>query len=79
MSLEQLRSRMPLLRQREHPLRYELNALVEQTRERAAHLRLAVTLSALCHEPAHELVETVDIVRARSESCSLVVKEVTRQ
>ena len=46
LSLEQLRDRMPLLRQREQTLRHELNALVEQTRERAAHLRLAETLSA---------------------------------
>ena len=46
LSLEQLRERMPLLRQREQTLRHELSALVEQTRERAAHLRLAETLSA---------------------------------
>ena len=45
-SLDQLRERMPLLRQREQTLRHELNALVEQTRDRAAHLRLAETLSA---------------------------------
>ena len=35
-SLDQLRERMPLLRQREQTLRQELNALVEQTRDRAA-------------------------------------------
>ena len=35
-SLEQLRERMPLLRQREQARRHELNALVEQTRDRAA-------------------------------------------
>ena len=46
LSLGQLRERMPQLRQREQTLRHELNALVEQTRERAAHLRLAETLSA---------------------------------
>ena len=34
---------MPLLRQREQALRHELNALVEQTRDGAAHLRLAET------------------------------------
>ena len=44
-SLDQLRERMPLLRQREQTLRRELNALVEQTRGRAAHLHLAETLS----------------------------------
>ena len=45
-SLEQLRERMPLLGQREQTLRHELNALLEQTRDRAVHLRLAETLSA---------------------------------
>ena len=34
-SLDQLRERMPLLRQREQTLRHELNALVEQTHDRA--------------------------------------------
>ena len=32
-SLDQLRERMPLLRQREQTLRHEFNALVEQTRD----------------------------------------------
>src|SRR6185295_13423648 len=35
LSLEQLRERMPVLRQREQALRTELQAIVEQTRERA--------------------------------------------
>ena len=49
-SLDQLRERMPLLRQREQTLRQELTALVEQTRDRAAHLRLAETLSAFLRQ-----------------------------
>ncbi len=36
-SLEQLRERMPALRQREQTLRSELHALAEQTRDRAAY------------------------------------------
>ena len=61
LSLEQLRERMPLLRQREQTLRDELNALVEQARERAAHLRLAETLSAFLTR-LRAAAETLDIV-----------------
>ena len=74
LSLEQLRERMPLLRQREQTLRYELNALVEQTRERAAHLRLAETLSAFLTR-LRATAETLDIVE-RQRIVRLVVKEV---
>ena len=73
-SLEQLRERMPLLRQREQTLRHELNALVEQTRERAAHLRLAETLSAFLTR-LRAAAETLDIVE-RQRIVRLVVKEV---
>ena len=45
-SLEQLRERMPRLREREQTLRTELHAMTEQTRDRAAYLRLAETLAA---------------------------------
>ena len=74
LSLEQLRERMPLLRQRDQTLRYELNALVEQTRERAAHLRLAETLSAFLTR-LRATAETLDIVE-RQRIVRLVVKEV---
>ena len=74
LSLEQLRDRMPLLRQREQTLRHELNALVEQTRERAAHLRLAETLSAFLTR-LRAAAETLDIVE-RQRIVRLVVKEV---
>ena len=74
LSLEQLRERMPLLRQREQTLRHELNALVEQTRERAAHLRLAETLSAFLTR-LRAAAAALDIVE-RQRIVRLVVKEV---
>ena len=74
LSLDQLRERMPLLRQREQTLRDELNALVEQTRERAAHLRLAETLAAFLTR-LRAAAETLDIVE-RQRIVRLVVKEV---
>ena len=73
-SLDQLRERMPLLRQREQTLRQELNALVEQTRDRAAHLRLAETLSAFLTR-LRASAETLDIVE-RQRIVRLLVKEV---
>ena len=53
LSLEQLRERMPSLRQREQALRTELQSIAEQTRERATYLRLAETLSAFLGAIAH--------------------------
>ena len=73
-SLDQLRERMPLLRQREQTLRQELNALVEQTRDRAAHLRLAETLSAFLTR-LRASAETLDILE-RQRIVRLLVKEV---
>ena len=73
-SLEQLRERMPLLRQREQALRHELNALVEQTRDRAAHLRLAETLSGLLTR-VRSAAETLDVLE-RQRIVRLLVKEV---
>jgi site-specific DNA recombinase len=40
-SIEQLRERMPTLRQRERWIRTELQAIADQTADRAAFLRLA--------------------------------------
>ena len=76
-SLEQLRERMPLLRQREQTLRHELNALVEQTRDRAAHLRLAETLSAFLTR-LRVSAETLDILE-RQRIVRLLVKEVRQR
>ncbi len=73
-SLDQLRERMPLLRQREQTLRHELNALVEQTRDRAAHLHLAETLSAFLTR-LRASAETLDIVE-RQRIVRLLVKDV---
>ena len=73
-SLDQLRERMPLLRQREQTLRQELHALVEQTRDRAAHLRLAETLSAFLTR-LRASAETLDILE-RQRIVRLLVKEV---
>ena len=74
MSLDQLRERMPLLRQREQTRRHELNAQVEQTRDRAAHLHLAKTLSAFMTRLRASAV-TLDIVERR-RIVRLLVKDV---
>ena len=46
LSLDELRRRMPELRQREHALQTELLAILDQVNDRAVYLRLAETLSA---------------------------------
>jgi site-specific DNA recombinase len=46
MSIEELRERMPGLRQREQVLRAELQAIADQANDRAAFLRLAENLTA---------------------------------
>ena len=46
LSLEQLRERMPSLRQREQTLRAELQAIADQATNRVTFLRLAETLAA---------------------------------
>ncbi|HEV8399186.1 MAG TPA: recombinase family protein, partial [Gemmatimonadales bacterium] len=74
LSLEQLRQRMPALRQREHALRTELQMIADQTRERAAYLHLAETLSAFLAR-MRVAAETLDIAE-RQRIVRLVVKEV---
>ena len=73
-SLDQLRERMPLLREREQSLQRELNALVEQTHDSPAHLLLAETLSAFLTR-LRASAETLDIVE-RQRIVRLLVKEV---
>src|SRR5216684_4256911 len=73
-SLEQLRERMPPLRQREHALRAELQSIAEQTRERAMYLRLAETLSAFLGR-LRVAADTLDVVE-RQRIVRLIVKEV---
>ena len=74
LSLEQLRERMPPLRQREQTLRIELHAIAEQTRDRAAYLRLAETLSVFLAR-LRLAADTLDILE-RQRIVRLVVKEV---
>jgi len=74
LSLEQLRERAPLLRQREQALRTELHSIDEQTRDRAAYLRLAETLSAFLAR-LRMAADSLDILE-RQRIVRLVVKEV---
>jgi site-specific DNA recombinase len=74
LSLDELRARMPALRQREQAVHAELLALTAQTADRAAYLRLAQTLSAFLTR-LRASVETLDI-RARQRIMKLLVKEV---
>src|SRR6266849_1135421 len=74
LSLEQLRERMPPLRQREHGLRTELQSIAEQTQERAAYLRLAETLSMFLGR-LRVAADTLDVLE-RQRIVRLVVKEV---
>ena len=74
LSLEQLRERMPSLRQRERALRIELQSIAEQTRERATYLHLAETLSAFLTR-LREAADTLDIIE-RQRIVRLVIKEV---
>ena len=74
LSLDQLRDRMPRLRQRDQALRMERQAIAEQTQDRAAYLRLAETLSAFL-ERLRAAADTLDIAE-RQRIVRLVVKEV---
>jgi site-specific DNA recombinase len=74
LSLEQLRERMPPLRQRERAVRTEWQSIAEQTRERATCLRLAETLSAFLAR-LREAADTLDIVE-RQRIVRLVIKDV---
>src|SRR5262249_43256506 len=74
LSLEQLRERMPSLRQRERALRMELQSIADQTRERATYLHLAETLSAFLAR-LRDSANTLDVVE-RQRIVRLVIKEV---
>jgi len=73
-SLDQLRDRMPRLRQRDQTLRRELDAIAAQTRDRAAYLRLAETLSVFLTR-LRGAADTLDVLE-RQRIVRLVVKEV---
>jgi site-specific DNA recombinase len=66
--LEQLRGRMPMLRQRQQALRAELQAITDQANDCAAFLRLAETLTAFRSVPAR----LSDLRFARSVSIPLL-------
>jgi len=74
LSIEQLRQRMPALRNREQMLRSELQAITDQINDRAAFLRLAETLTAFLARLRNN-AETLDVAE-RQRIVRLVVKEV---
>src|ERR1019366_5103283 len=74
MSIEQLRERMPALRQRDQALRAELQAIADQGNDRAAFLRLAETLTAFLAR-LHGAAGTLTILE-RQRIVRLVVKDV---
>jgi len=74
LSLEQLRERMPLLRQREQTLRVELQAIADQATDRATFLRLAETLAAFLGR-LRSAADTLDVIE-RQRIVRLVVKDI---
>ena len=74
MSIEQLRERMPALRQREQTLRAELQAITDQANDRATFLRLAETLTAFLAR-LRGAADTLSI-NERQRIVRLVVKDV---
>src|SRR6266545_863912 len=70
LSIEQLRERMPVLRQRDQALR----AIADQTNDRAAFLRLAETLAAFLAR-LHSAAETLSVTE-RQRIVRLLVKDV---
>ncbi len=74
LSLDELRQRMPTLRQRENASRSELQSVVDQVANRAAYLRLAETLAAFLAR-LREAADTLDI-QDRQRIARLLVKEV---
>ena len=73
-SLDELRHRMPDLRQREHAIRAELQSIADQTTDRAAYLRLAETLTAFLAR-LRSSAEALDVTE-RQRVVRLLVKEI---
>jgi len=73
-SLEQLRERMPPLRHREQALRAELQAIADQTNDRAMFLRLAETLTAFLAR-LRNAADSLDVME-RQRIVRLVVKDI---
>jgi len=74
LSLDELRHRMPELRQRENSVKAELDALSSQVADQAAYLRLAQTLGAFLHR-LRTNVQTLAI-EEQQQITRLLVKEV---
>jgi len=74
LSLEQLRERMPMLRQREQALRAELQAIADQVNDRTAFLRLAETLTAFLTR-LRGSAESLNVIE-RQKIVRLLVKEI---
>ncbi|MDH4261032.1 MAG: recombinase family protein [Gammaproteobacteria bacterium] len=74
LSLEQLRERMPSLRQREQALRAELQAIADQATDRATFLRLAETLATFLGR-LRSAADTLDVYE-RQRIVRLVVKDI---
>src|SRR5262252_7601125 len=73
-SLEQLRERMPTLRQREQALHVDLQAIADQANDRAAFLRLAETLTAFLTR-LRTSAESLTVME-RQKLVRLLVKEI---
>ena len=74
LSLEQLRERMPTLRHRQQTLSAELQAIADQTNDRAVFLRLAETLTAFLAR-LRSAAETLSVIE-RQKIVRLLVKDV---
>ena len=74
LSIEQLRERMPGLRQRQQTLRAELQSIADQANDRAVFLRLAETLTAFLAR-LRSAAETLSVIE-RQRIVRLLVKEV---
>jgi site-specific DNA recombinase len=74
LSLDELRQRLPALRQREGAHRAELQSITDQIATRSAYLRLAQTLTAFL-DRVRESADTLDVAE-RQRIVRLVVKEV---
>src|SRR5437667_158794 len=74
LSIEQLRERMPALRQRQQTLRAELQAIADQANDREAFLRLAETITAFLSRlrSAAEMLSVTE----RQRIVRLVVKDI---
>jgi site-specific DNA recombinase len=74
LSLEQLRERMPMLRQRQQALRAELQAIADPANDRATFLRLAETLTAFLMR-LRSAAETLSVIE-RQKIVRLLIKEI---